>query len=83
MKIKPNTYYKEYVDEVDENDNEYYIMYTGTTVVYEIARTINNQIYKHNKKIKWDTIKKWKQFITDCTTRLEELTKDDVFLELL
>ena len=80
MKIKPNTYYKEYID---EDENVYYIMYTGITVVYEIARINNNQIYKNDEKIRWDTIKKWKQFITDCTNRVEELTKEDVFLELL
>ena len=81
MNIKPNRYYKECYNNSDEN--VYYIMYTGTTVVYEIARINNNQIYKNDEKIRWGTIKEWQEYINTYNIKIEEMSKEDLFLELL
>ena len=80
MNIKPRTYYKEYID---EDENVYYIMYTCTTVVYEIARINNNQIYKNDEKIRWGTIKEWQEYIKNRRYTVKKISNADLFLELL
>ena len=74
MKIKHNTYYKD----------EYDILYTGTKWVYFIAYTYNEELIKYDNRFKWCTIKKFQDFVNISTyNKIEELSKEDLFLELL
>ena len=78
MKLKPRTHYKIY------NKTVYYIIYTGTRWVYVIAEHRNNKLlHRPNKKVKWGSIKQWQDFITQGHNKTEELSKNDLFLELL
>jgi len=77
--IKPNTYYKRYY-----NINEYNIIYTDNKWVYIIAYKLGNQpLVKYDKKRGWGTIKRYQEFINDKNYKIEELSKEDLFLELL
>ena len=79
MKIKPRTYYKRYYDKDD-----YDILYTNVKHVYPIAVKYKNAlIHKFTKKFKWTTIKKLQKNINDNIYTIRELSKSDVFLELL
>ena len=80
MNIKPNTYYKDYFDDI----KEYNIIYTGNNHVYVIARKYNNEpLYKYDHKVKLGNIKKWQNYITWYNSKIEEISEGDVFLELL
>jgi len=80
MKIKPNSYYKRYYN----NINSYDIFYTDTKHVYEIARKYTNDpLVKLAKKEVWWTIEEWNKFINIYNYKMEEISKGDVFLELL
>ena len=81
MNLKPNTYYKcYYVHDLHEYD----IMYIDNEWVYFIAdMRINEPIYKYDKKYKWGTIREWQAYINRYNVKVEELSKEDVFLELL
>ena len=81
MKIKPRTYYKIYYNV----DKEWYdILYTGNKWVYIIAyKHNNNPLIKYDKKIKWFTINDYQDYIDMYSIKIKELTKEDVFLELL
>ena len=74
MKLKPRTYYKIY------NKTMYYIIYTGTRWVYVIAEHYNNKLlHRPNKKVKWGTLEEY----NDYNNKIEEISKEDLFLELL
>ena len=82
IKLKPRTYYKCYY--VHDDLYEYDIMYTGTKHVYEIAyKHINEPLFKYDKKYTWGVINIWQDFMTRYNIKIEELSKEDVFLELL
>jgi len=77
--IKPNTYYKRYY-----NINVYDIIYTDNKWVYIIADKFNNiPLIKYDKKPGWGTIKRYQEFINDKNYKIEEISKEDLFLELL
>ena len=81
MKLKPNTYYKR---SYDTNKDDYDILYTGTKWVYDIASKYNNNLLvKYTKKFKWWTIEEWQRYIKHQHIKVEELSKEDLFLELL
>ena len=87
MKIKPRTYYKRYYNE----DKEWYdILYTGNKWVYIIAeKKYDNPLVKYDKKFKWYTINSYQEFLNRASNvfiehpTIKELTKEEVFLELL
>ena len=88
IKLKPNTYYKDYYHTITDlgltPKMEYNIVYTDTKWVYIIAdMRINEPIYKHDKKYKWGTIREWQENIDLYSIKIEEMSKEDVFLELL
>jgi len=83
MKIKPNRYYKEYYNETDHSGG-YNILYTDTKHVYILSYTRRNvPFYKYNHKVKLVTIKAWQEYINHYFYKIEEISKEDVFLELL
>jgi len=81
MKIKPNTYYKRYYT---NSIFEYDIKYTDKKYVYIIAeKEYDNPLDKFDKKFKWGTIKRYQRIINVNNYNIEEISKEDVFLELL
>ena len=84
MIIKPNRYYKKkYYTDSDDYD----IHYTDDKWCYIIATKYRSHLLiKHTKKV-WGTIKKFQDFvnISDYSdyTKIEEMSKEDVFLEML
>jgi len=81
MKIKPNTYYKRYYT---NSIFEYDIKYTDKKYVYIIAeKEYDNPLDKFDKKFKWGTIKSWEIYMTGRNDKMEEMSKEDLFLELL
>ena len=67
MKIKPNRYYK-------TTDS---IIYTDNKWVYIIP-------YRNKEKHKWGTIQSWNKIVSTIREYgIEEISKEDVFLELL
>ena len=86
MKIKPRTYYKCYYKCYYVNDlYEYDIMYTGTKRIYEIAyKHINEPLFKWDKKIYRGSITQFQDSVNiSAYNKIEELSKEDLFLELL
>jgi len=84
LKLKPRTYYKRYYN--NYSDDAYYILYTGNKWVYILATKHKHvPLIKHTKKQEWDTIKKWQYDIDNrkYNVKMEEVSKEDVFLELL
>ena len=85
--IKPNSYYKDYFSDIKESN----IIYTDAKMVYLIALVrINKPTIKLNKKLEWGTIKHYQRIIKDKPLlknvnnyKIEEISKEDVFLELL
>ena len=81
MKIKPNTYYKGYYT---NSIFEYDILYTDTKYVYIIAeKEYDNPLDKFDKKFKWGTINDYQDYIDMYSIKIKELTKEEVFLEML
>jgi len=86
IKIKPKKYYKQYYTILKRG---YTILYTGTTWVYAIAYTTRSNDWKKNiiikcdKKCKHNTIKHLQRNIISKHIIIEELSKEDLFLELL
>jgi len=79
MKIKVRTYYKQWY-----SNGSYVILYTGTKCAYLIAYKRGNQpLVKYDKKIKEATIKFWEEFINTYSYNVKEISKGDVFLEML
>ena len=77
MKIKPNTYYKR---SYDTNNEDYSIYYTDNETVYIIAsKYINEPLFKCTKKCKWGSFRS----LQTRTKNVVEISKEDVFLELL
>ena len=90
MKLKPNTYYKEYfIDGFFDKSNGYYdygVIYTDGTSVYEIAIKYSNKpLIKYRKKIQGVplTIKEWEIGTDNFTTKVEEITEYDMITEIL
>ena len=82
MKFKPNTYYKNHFD--DGDSTVYYILYTDTKCVYCIAyKTENQPLVKYDKHFNTGTIEMWQEHINHYFYKIEEMSKEDVFLELL
>ena len=86
MKIKPRTYYKIY----HNHPNSYTILYTGNKWIYLIAeKKYDNPLVKYDKKFKWYTINSYQEFLNRASNvfiehpTIKELTKEEVFLELL
>ena len=80
MKIKPHTYYKDYFSDIKESN----IIYTDAKMVYLIALVrINKPTIKLNKKLEWGTIKRYQRIINVNNYNIEEISKEDLFLELL
>ena len=68
MKIKPNRYYK-------TTDS---IICTDTKNIYYIIP------YRNKEKHKWGTIQSWNKIVSTIREYgIEEISKEDVFLELL
>ena len=91
MRIKSKTYYIIYYN---KNINDYDIIYTDNKWVYVIATKHKHVplIIKYDKKVKWFTIKDWQYDIGNQTkyqidnkynVKMEEVSKEEVFLELL
>jgi len=80
--IKPNSYYKLYYYGYP---NSYSLCHTNTTQMYKIAQKTGTYkpSIKLNKKLKWGSIKEWEMYITRRNDKIEEISKEDVFLELL
>jgi len=80
MNIKPNTYYKR-VYNTTTSDENFTIYYTDDENVYLIAgKFINRPLIKYKENDKWwGTIKTLQLYSKDII----ELTKEDLFLELL
>ena len=78
MRIKSKTYYIRYYP------THFTIWYTGTKWVYAIARKYENEpLIKYNKKTKMYTRKYWQNVINVNNYKTKELSKEDLFLELL
>ena len=78
IKIKPKSYYKRCYGD------HYSIWYTGNKYAYIIARKYTNEpLVKLAKKELWNTIDSWQIYLTDNKYKTKELSKEDVFLELL
>ena len=84
-KIKSNSYYKDYYGgNIDcYSITGYRIFYTDDHTAYKIAYKYNGELIKHDKKENWGSIKGWNRFINKFNLKIEELSKEDVFLELL
>ena len=80
MNIKPRTYYKYHTF----NDQDFDIIYTGNKWVYIVAEKYGTSpLEKRDKRIVWDTIKEWQLMVNRNMYKITELSKDDLFLELL
>ena len=80
MKIKPRTYYKMYYL---TKTIGYKIFYTDNKYVYYIAVSYNNITRKFYKKRKWLEIAYWQKTIDESDNKPIEMSKEDLFLELL
>jgi len=81
IKIKPRTYYKLLYN---YNNGSYDIIYTGTKWIYIVAEKYGTRpLEKHDKKRKWWTITYWQRVVNRNMYKTTELSKEDVFLELL
>ena len=81
IKIKPKKYYKQYYTILKSSYN---IVYTCNKWVYDIASKIKNEpLSKWTKKMKWVTIEHWQKRINMYNYNVKEISKEDVFLELL
>jgi len=79
MKIKPNSYY---MTSVSEDICDFY--YTNDIEVYWIAlKNKNKIIHKHNTPINYGSIKKWQEHLDRFNMKLKEMSKGDLFLEML
>ena len=91
VKLKRNTYYKRKYTHFTYYDYDYSIYYVSTKWVYEIAykRKGTYTIEKNIKPIKYMTVEHLehlmlKGYLRDINYKnIEELSKADVFLELL
>jgi len=91
MKINPNTYYKIYYDDHYSIwcDDHYSIWCTDNECAYVMAYKFKNKpLEKCNKVLKRYPIDRWEEFlnipdITFYNYNIGEISKEDVFLELL
>ena len=88
MKLEPNKYYKicdlKYGNVLDD---DYDILYTDNINVYHIAEKYSsNPLRKLTDPVKWGTLKEIVVYILlqyDDGYNTEEISKEDLFLELL
>jgi len=86
MKIKPYTYYKECY--ITDNIKRYYLYITDTKYVYQIAykykyKDKDNPLIKYDEKLKCGTIREWQEDTNTHSYNVKEISKGDVFLEML
>ena len=81
MNFKTNTYYKCYYD--NDDSTVYDILYISKKYVYGIASKRENNILVKKNKATWGVINIWQDFITRYNIKTEEISKEDLFLELL
>jgi len=80
IKIKPYRYYKRYYTD----SNDYDIHYTDDTWCYRIAIKYRNRLLiKCNGNVYWEYITNWQYQINKHRYNVEEVSIEDVFLELL
>jgi len=61
-----------------------YVIITDEKHAYLIACKYNNEpLIKYDPKVNWGTIKGLQEFINHNNYKIEEITKEDLFLELL
>jgi len=80
--IKPNSYYKLYYYGYP---NSYSLCHTNTTQMYKIAQKTGTYkpLYKFNTPLMCMTIENWQEYINTHYIIIEEISKEDLFLELL
>ena len=85
MNIKVRTYYKQLY-----SNGNYVILYTGNKWIYIImaVKYVGKPLVKvkYDKKFKWRSIKDWRKEINRnkfIRNKIEEMSKGDLFLELL
>ena len=85
FKFKPNTYYKRYyISYKKDSTQTYSILYTDDKCLYEIAFCSENKLlHKFNTKYVWGNIDYLQYHMNINKPNIEELSKEDVFLELL
>jgi len=77
--VKSRKYYK-----VCYNNDDYDFIYTGVKCIYLIATKHKNKLLvKRNEKIYWTSINRWKKHLDKRKYIVEEISKEDLFLELL
>ena len=81
MKINPGSYYKRFYKYMRGYD----IYYTGTKWVYSIAykKYDDKPLVKYGRKFNIGTIKELQHDIDDYSVKIEEISKEDLFLEML
>jgi len=78
IKIKPNSYYKRYYDD------HYTIWYTDNKHSYIMAYKYKNKpLEKLDNSLQRFTIDTWEWYINTNKFKTEEISKEDLFLELL
>jgi len=82
MNIKDKTYYIKYYDKDRESYNIWYI---DNEYAYIVASKYKNDVRAKNKhNTRWGSLKRLKGYLRDINYKnIEELSKADVFLELL
>jgi len=82
MNIKDKTYYIKYYDKDRESYNIWYI---DNEYAYIVATKYKNDVRAKNKhNTRWGSLKRLKGYLRDINYKnIEELSKADVFLELL
>jgi len=79
MKIKHNTYYKVYYD-----NDRYSIWCIDNEYIYYIAEQFGTDpLIKYDKRIKYGSIKNWQEHVHRNNYKIEEMSKGDLFLEML
>lgn len=85
-KINPNSYYKDFTYYNKFTKMEYDVIYTDNAKYYLIGcKYANKTFIKLNKRHCIGTIKSWNKLIKENSyyTKIMELTKEEVFLEML
>ena len=79
LTLKPNTYYKLYY-----KTGNFDVIYIDNEWVYEVAyKYTYSQLHKYDKYIQWTSIKNVLEKIQKNNYKIEEISKEELFLELL